>query len=112
MPPFLRNPQRLQLPEHADALLVDMFRDYEGVVLEAELTAFGYSGGRVYRVHLLKGEDAPELPLVVKIGTPSMIEREAQAYHESVRNQWPGIAELYVCRSTCASTRWAHCVTR
>jgi hypothetical protein len=72
-----------------------MFPDYQGVVVKEELTSFGYSGGRVYRVHLLKEGDAPELPLVVKIGSSSLIEREVRAYHECVRNQWPGIAELY-----------------
>lgn len=95
MPPWVRNPRQLKLPGHIDAILAEMFPDYEGVVIKDELTAFGYSGGRVYRIHLLKGSDAPELPLVVKVAGPSLIAREVCAYHECVRNQWPDIAELY-----------------
>lgn len=95
MPPWIRNPRQLELPQHTDALLAEMFADYEGVVIEAERTAFGYSGGRVYQVHLLDSDGAPELPLIVKLATLPLIEREVRAYHECVRNQWPGIAELY-----------------
>jgi hypothetical protein len=95
MPPWVANPRQLQLPGHMDGILTGMFPDHEGVVIESELTAFGYSGGRVFRIHLLKGDDAPELPLAVKVATPSLIEREVRAYHECVRHQWPDIAELY-----------------
>jgi hypothetical protein len=95
MPPQLRNPRQLDLPPYGDVVLVEMFSDYQEVVVKDEMSAWGYSGGRVYRVHVLKGSDAPELPLVVKIGSPGLIEREVHAYHECVRNQWPGIAELH-----------------
>ena len=95
MPPQLRNPRQLDLPPHGDAVLLEMFPDYQEVVVKDEMSAYGYSGGHVYRVQVLKGGDAPELPLVVKIGSPGLIEREVHAYHECVRNQWPGIAELH-----------------
>jgi hypothetical protein len=95
MPPWIANPRQLELPGQIGAILAGMFPDHEGVVIESELTAFGYSGGRVFRIHLLKGDDAPELPLAVKVATPSLIEREVRAYHECVRHQWPDIAELY-----------------
>ena len=95
MPPQLRNPRQLDLPPYGDVVLVEMFPDYQEVVVKDEMSAYGYSGGRVYRVQVLRGGDAPELPLVVKIASPGLIEREVHAYHECVRNQWPGIAELH-----------------
>ena len=95
MPPQIRNPRRLDLPPLADSILSHMFPNYQEIVVKEEMTAYGLSGGRVYRVHLLKGGDIPELPLVVKFGPPDLVEREVRAYQERVRNQWPGIAELY-----------------
>jgi hypothetical protein len=95
MSPQIRNPGRLALPLCTDVILGKMFPDYQEIVVKEEMTAYGLSGGRVYRVHLLKGGDIPELPLVVKVGPPDLIEREVRAYQERVRNQWPGIAELY-----------------
>jgi hypothetical protein len=95
MSPQIRNPGRLALPPCTDGILGRMFPDYQEIVVKEEMTTYGLSGGRVYRVHLLKGGDIPELPLVVKIGSPDLIEREVRAYQERVRNQWPGIAALY-----------------
>jgi hypothetical protein len=95
MSPQIRNPGRLVLPPCTDVILSRMFPAYQQIVVKEEMTAYGLSGGRVYRVHLLKGGDIPELPLVVKVGLPGLIEREVRAYQERVRNQWPGIAELY-----------------
>jgi hypothetical protein len=94
MAPRIRNPRRLELPAQAGAILGRMFPDYQEVVIKDELTAYGLSGGRVYQVHLIRGETAIELPRAVKIASPSLIQREARAFREFVRNQWPGIAAL------------------
>jgi hypothetical protein len=94
MAPRIRNPRRLELPSQGAAILGRMFPDYQEVVIKEELTAYGLSGGRVYQVHLIRGEAAIELPRAVKIASPSLIEREARAFREFVRNQWPGIAAL------------------
>jgi hypothetical protein len=71
-----------------------MFPNYQAVVIKDEFSSFSYSGSWVYRVHLLKGDDVPELPIVVKIALASLIEQEVRAYQECVRHQWTGIAEL------------------
>jgi WD40 repeat protein/O-acetyl-ADP-ribose deacetylase (regulator of RNase III) len=63
-------------------------------VLKEDLSSLGYSGSWVYRVHLLRGDESPELPLVVKLAPASLIAKEVRAYQDCVRNQWPGIAEL------------------
>jgi WD40 repeat protein len=85
---------RLELPAQAEGILAAMFPDYQGIVLRESYSSLGYSGSWVYRVHLLSGSDATELPVVVKIAAAALIEREARAYQEYVRYQWPGIAEL------------------
>jgi hypothetical protein len=74
-----------------------MFPGYRAVVIKDEFSALGYSGSWVYWVHLLgpEGDDAPELPLVVKIGSVGLVEQEVRAYRECVHNQWPGVAELH-----------------
>lgn len=94
MPPQIRNPQQLELAPQAKVILAEMFPGYEQVILHDDLVSLGYSGSWVYRVHLLTGRDHPELPLVVKIAPADLIAREALAYQQCVRNQWPGIAEL------------------
>jgi hypothetical protein len=71
-----------------------MFPDYQEVVIKDDFTSLGYSGSWVYRVHLLKKDGVLELPLIVKIAPADLIKREARAYQECVRNQWPGVAEL------------------
>jgi hypothetical protein len=94
MAPRIRNPRHLELPAQGAAILGRMFPDYQEIVIKDELTAYGLSGGRVYQVHLIRGEAAIELPRAVKIASPSLIRREARAFQEFVRNQWPGIAAL------------------
>jgi len=94
MYPEIRNPSRLKLPPGISPLLAAMFSDYRVIVVKDEFSSLGYSGSWVYRVHLLKGSDVPELPLVVKIAPSSAIAQEVRAFQECVRNQWPGIAEL------------------
>jgi WD40 repeat protein len=71
-----------------------MFAGYRAAAIHDDFSSLCYSGSWVYRVHLLKGGDRPELPLVVKIAPASLIAREVRAYDECVRNQWPGIAQL------------------
>jgi predicted ATPase len=71
-----------------------MFPEYKEVVLKDDLSSLGYSGSWVYRVHLLRRDESPELPLVVKLAPAGLITKEVHAYQECVRNQWPGIAEL------------------
>lgn len=94
MSPQIRNPRRLDLPPGAEAILAEMFPGFQAVVIKDEFSALSYSGSRVYRVHLLKEGDVPELPLVVKIAPASLIKQEVQAYRDCVRHQWPGVAEL------------------
>ncbi len=60
-----------------------------------DFSDIGYSGSWIYQVKPLKDDDNPELPLIVKIGSISLIEKELGAYQECVQYQWPGIAKLY-----------------
>lgn len=95
MLPVIQNPRNLELPVDAEAILQEMFKGYQRIVIKDELSALGYSGSWVYRIHSLKADNAPELPVVVKIASASLIEKERQAYQHCIHNQWLGVAELY-----------------
>lgn len=92
MLPKIDNPLNIELPLEAEAILQKMFEGYSRVVIKHDFSELGFSGSWVIRVH--PHRSGPELPVVVKIASRSLIEKEVQAYKEYVQNKWSGIAEL------------------
>jgi hypothetical protein len=91
--PALDNPHGLALPAGCEAILAEMFAGYNRLTVAEEL-AGGFSGSRVFVVRPLRADGLPELPAVVKIGPPSLVEREWRAYQEHVQNRLPGVAAI------------------
>ncbi|MGB0389038.1 MAG: hypothetical protein ACPGWR_29805, partial [Ardenticatenaceae bacterium] len=94
MLPQVVNQQKFELPPNTEVVLQKMFVGYQRIVIKYDFSALGYSGSWVYRVHLLKKDATPELPVVVKIASVSLIQKEWQAYKGCAQNQWLGIAAL------------------
>lgn len=94
--PSIENLPNFKLPPNGVAVLQKMFATYQRVVIKEDFSALGYSGSWVYRVHLLKEDRVSELPVVVKIASVSLIEKENLAYQECIKNNWLGIAKLRV----------------
>jgi hypothetical protein len=96
MAPQIENPKNLDLPLGATDILQKMFADYGRVVIKEELGG-GLSGGRVFLVRPIRvaaEEDRPDLPVVVKLASVSLIQKEWQAYHNHIRHRLLGIAEV------------------
>lgn len=94
--PSIENLQNFKLPPNGVAVLQKMFATYQRVVIKEDFSALGYSGSWVYRVHLLKEDRVSELPVVVKIASVSLIEKEKLAYQECIKNNLFGVANLQV----------------
>ncbi|MGB0383455.1 MAG: hypothetical protein ACPGWR_01405 [Ardenticatenaceae bacterium] len=92
MLPKIENPLYIELPPEAEAVLQKMFIGYQRVVIKHDFSELDFSGSWVIRVH--PHSSVPELPVVVKISSASLIEKEWQAYKKYVQNKWSGIAEL------------------
>ena len=87
----IENPNRLLLPDPAEAILRRMFAAQRRVVIKAELGS-GFSGSRVFLVHPIS--DTPELPTVVKIAPTALVEKEYEAYRTYIRDKLSGVAEI------------------
>lgn len=90
--PTIEKSQNFELPPQTEEVLQKMFAGYQRVVIKEDFSALGYSGSWVIWVDPIK--NTPELPVVVKLASRSLIEKEWRAYEEYVRNKWPGIAQL------------------
>jgi hypothetical protein len=96
MSPLVENPKNLSLPPGAVDILKAMFADYGRVVIKEEFGG-GLSSGRVFLVRPIRveaEEDRPDLPVVVKLASVSLIQREWQAYQSHIRHRLLGIAEI------------------
>jgi tetratricopeptide (TPR) repeat protein len=92
MVPTLENPNNLDYPAAAEQIIKTMFADYRRVVIRREFGG-GYSGGRVLEIQPIKADGTPELPVVVKFATLSLIQKEWQASRQHIHRRLPFIAE-------------------
>jgi hypothetical protein len=74
-------------------LLQQMFPDWQRIIVDDEFATGSFSGSWVLLVCLIR-EEIPDLPVVVKIASTSMIQKEWHAYKEFIRGRWPRIAEI------------------
>jgi hypothetical protein len=86
--PQISNPKNLQLPPGAEVTLKQMFAGYRRVIIEKEFGG-GFSGGRVFLLRPIRTEDRPELPIVVKIASVSLIAKERQTYQDFIQDRLP-----------------------
>ena len=93
-PPEVANPHDLRLPPAAVGLLRALFPSHARLVLEAEF-AGGFSGSRVFTVTPYREPDAPELPIVVKLGPRDLIAQEQRAYLSHIRGRLSGVPEVW-----------------
>lgn len=75
-------------------VLQGMFISYTRLVVKHDFSEFGYSGSWVYLIHPFKERGGHQLPVVVKIASISLIEKEWQAYKDHIRHYWLAIADL------------------
>lgn len=74
-------------------ILQQMFPDYDQVIIDREFAGSSFSGSWVFEVHLIR-DGKKNLPVVVKIASISLIEKEWQAYHKYIAGKWPRVTEL------------------
>jgi|GEM_PF-4928435 len=91
--PSLENPTRLTLTLAIEQVLKKMFAGYRRLIIRQEFGA-GLSGSRVLEVQRVNANGTPELPVVVKIATLSLIQREWQAYQRHILRRLPYVAEI------------------
>lgn len=75
-------------------VLQAMFPGYIRLVIKHDFSQFGYSGSWIYLLHPFKIRRGHELPVVVKVASISLIQKEWQAYKHHIRYYWIGIADL------------------
>jgi len=74
-------------------ILQKMFPEHSRILVEEEFVGDSFSGSWVFLVQRFRG-GRPELPVVVKIASVSLIEREWQAYNKYIRDKWPRTAPI------------------
>jgi hypothetical protein len=74
-------------------ILQRMFTGCQRVFVAKEFTAGSYSGSWVFLVERFR-DRAPELPVVVKFASLSLIEKEWQAYQQHIKDKWAAIAPI------------------
>jgi hypothetical protein len=70
-----------------------MFANYRRIIIKKEFGG-GLSGGHVFEVQPIKTDGTPELPVVVKLATLSLIQKEWEAYRHHIRYRLPYVAEV------------------
>ena len=73
-------------------ILPRMFPDYQRVIVKKRFEG-GFSGSWVFLVHLIRDE-RPELPVVVKIASIALINKEWEGYDQHIRGKWPAAAPI------------------
>lgn len=73
-------------------ILQRMFPDYQRVFIKRELEG-GFSGSWVFLVHLIR-DQKPELPVVVKIASIALINKEWAGYDKHIREKWSAAAPI------------------
>lgn len=91
--PAIENPNNLDCPVVAEQIIKTMFANYRRVVIRQELGG-GFSGGRVLEVQPIQADGTPELPVVVKLATISLIQKEWLAYQQHIHRRLPYIAQV------------------
>lgn len=91
--PATENPHNLDIPAAGEQIIKTMFASYRRVVIRQEFGG-GFSGGRVFEVQPIKADGTPELPVVVKLATISLIQKEWRAYRQHIHRRLPNIAEV------------------
>ncbi|MCA9948973.1 MAG: phosphotransferase [Anaerolineales bacterium] len=81
-----------QAPTYVRTVLTSLFAGYREVIVKSEFQS-GLSRGRVYLVRPIKADGAT-LPAVVKIDRAQRIQREWNAYIDSIQNRLPYVAEI------------------
>lgn len=93
MSPAIEKPANLELSPLIEQLLATMFADYRRIIINRELGG-GFSGGYILEVQPVKINGAPELPVIVKLATISMIQKEWEAYRQHIRYRLPYAAQV------------------
>ena len=94
MLPRVENQTSSSLCPATKNVLQAMFPGYRRLVVKHDFSEFGYSGSWVYLLHPFKKRGGHELPVVVKVASISLIEKEWQAYKDHIRHHWLAIADL------------------
>lgn len=74
-------------------ILCTMFPDALRLVIEKEFVGNSFSGSWIFLLHLIR-DQASQLPVVVKIASSSLIEKEWEAYQSCIAGKWPQVAQL------------------
>jgi hypothetical protein len=93
MRPVIEKSGNLELSPPIEQLLVGMFTDYRRIIIKRELGG-GFSGGHVLEIQPIKTNGTPELPVVVKLATISLIQKEWEAYRQHIRYRLPYAAQV------------------
>ncbi|MDM8531305.1 hypothetical protein QUF63_09035 [Anaerolineales bacterium HSG25] len=93
MTPTIQNPSGLELPPNTSAVLQQMFRGYQWIVIDNEFGG-GRSGSRVFLIKPIKNQRYSELPSVVKMASIGLVTKEWVAYQAYVRDKLPRSAKI------------------
>ena len=102
----IENPRHIPLSATVEAILRRAFSTYSRLIVAAELGS-GFSGSRVFLVHPIPTEQAPELPVVVKAAPAHLVEQEYRAYQTHIRNKLSGAAEIRTGPIRLPNSPWA-----
>jgi len=91
--PGIENPKKLAISPEIMQVITTMFENYRRVILRKEF-GYGLSGSRVIEVRPIKSDGTPELPVIVKTATISLIQKEWQAYQQHIHHRLPYRAEI------------------
>lgn len=91
--PAIENPNKLELPPEIEQVLTAMFAAYRRIIIRKEFGG-GFSGGRVLEIQPITRNGTPELSIVVKLATTSLIQKEWQAYCQHIHRRLPYVADV------------------